>query len=74
MVWWIRMPEKIVTDRKIRPGERVALLVNNLGGTPTMEMYIIARRALAFLARNIAVEHLVRQLPDGAGDGGLRSP
>jgi len=52
-----QMLEKIVTDRKIRPGERVALLVNNLGGTPTMEMYIVARRALAFLAeRNIAVE------------------
>ena len=51
------MLEKIVADRKIRPGERVALLVNNLGGTPTMEMYIVARRALAFLAEsNIAVE------------------
>ncbi|MDB5575656.1 MAG: dihydroxyacetone kinase, DhaK subunit [Bradyrhizobium sp.] len=51
------MLEKIVADRNIRPGERVALLVNNLGGTPTMEMYIVARRALAYLAEeNIEVE------------------
>ena len=51
------MLEKILADRKLRPGERVALLVNNLGGTPTMEMYIVARRALAFLAeKNIEVE------------------
>jgi len=51
------MLEKIVADRKIQPGERVALLINNLGGSPTMEMYIVARRALAFLAEsNIAVE------------------
>jgi dihydroxyacetone kinase len=30
-------------------GERVALLVNNLGGTPTMELLVVARRALALL-------------------------
>lgn len=51
------MLERIVADRKIRPGERIALLVNNLGGTPTMELYIVARRALAFLAeKDIDVE------------------
>src|SRR5262249_34535318 len=36
---------------------RVALLVNNLGGTPTMELTIVARRALAVLeGRGLAVE------------------
>ncbi len=49
--------EKIVADRRIQTGQRVALLVNNLGGTPTMEMYIVARRALAYLAeKGIEVE------------------
>lgn len=51
------MLEKIIADKKIGPNERVALLVNNLGGTPTMEMYIVARRALAYLTeKNIKVE------------------
>lgn len=51
------MLNKILADKKIKPGERIALLVNNLGGTPTMEMYIVARRALAYLAeQNIEVE------------------
>ena len=34
----------------LQPGETVVLLVNNLGATPLMEMYIVARRALAKLA------------------------
>jgi triose/dihydroxyacetone kinase / FAD-AMP lyase (cyclizing) len=51
------MLEKIIADKRITAGQRVALLVNNLGATPTMEMYIIARRALAYLAeRQIGVE------------------
>ncbi len=33
----------------LKPGERVVLLVNNLGGTPTMELAVVARRALAHL-------------------------
>ena len=41
---------RLVADRGINAGDRVALLVNNLGGTPTMELGIIAGRAVTFLA------------------------
>ncbi len=48
---------KITADRGIKSGDRVALLVNNLGGTPTMELFIVARRALELLGeRGIRVE------------------
>jgi dihydroxyacetone kinase len=47
----------ILGDRRIVAGERVALLVNGLGGTPPMELAIIARRALAVLReQGIVVE------------------
>ena len=39
----------ILADRKFGAGTRVALLVNNLGGTPTMELSVVARDAVAFL-------------------------
>ena len=39
----------IVEDRRISSGDRVVLLVNGLGGTPPMELAIVARRALAAL-------------------------
>ncbi|MBZ4422982.1 dihydroxyacetone kinase family protein [Myxococcus sp. RHSTA-1-4] len=39
----------IVEDRRINSGDRVVLLVNGLGGTPPMELAIVARRALAVL-------------------------
>jgi dihydroxyacetone kinase len=49
--------EAIIADRSIAPGERVALLVNGLGGTPPMELAVVARRALATLrARGIVVD------------------
>jgi dihydroxyacetone kinase len=52
-----RLISTIVEDRGLAPGTRVALLVNNLGGTPPMELAIVARRALANLRqRGIAVE------------------
>ena len=51
------MLEVIVGDRGFEAGARVALLVNGLGGTPPMELAIVARRALTVLgARGIAVE------------------
>ncbi len=51
------MVSRILTDRGIGRGERVALLVNNLGGTPTMELAIVARRAIGFLnAEGVTVE------------------
>lgn len=34
----------------VHPGDRVALLVNNLGATTPMELQIVARAALRMLA------------------------
>jgi len=49
--------DAIVADLGLKSGARVALLVNGLGGTPPMELAIIAREALADLrGRGIAVE------------------
>ncbi|WP_257454728.1 dihydroxyacetone kinase family protein [Archangium lipolyticum] len=49
--------ETILEDLRIGAGERVALLVNGLGGTPPMELAIVARRALAVLReRKVVVE------------------
>ncbi|ATB45047.1 dihydroxyacetone kinase family protein [Corallococcus macrosporus] len=39
----------IVEDRRISSGDRVVLMVNGLGGTPPMELAIVARHALAAL-------------------------
>jgi dihydroxyacetone kinase len=39
----------ILSDRGLDRGDRVALLVNGLGGTPPMELAIIARRAIGVL-------------------------
>ncbi|GAA1607005.1 dihydroxyacetone kinase family protein [Kribbella hippodromi] len=48
---------RLVADRGISAGDRVALLVNNLGGTPTMELGIVARRAVTYLGeQGIKVE------------------
>ncbi|HEY4298839.1 MAG TPA: dihydroxyacetone kinase subunit DhaK, partial [Paraburkholderia sp.] len=48
---------KIVGDLSLQSGERVALLVNNLGGTPSSELSVVAGSALRYLAaRNIKVE------------------
>ncbi|CAH1687045.1 Dihydroxyacetone kinase, ATP-dependent [Hyphomicrobiales bacterium] len=41
--------DTIVADRTIKAGDEVVLLVNNLGGTPTMEMNIVAKNALDYL-------------------------
>ena len=41
--------EKIRDDLRLTAGERVALLVNGLGGTPPMELAIAARAALSIL-------------------------
>lgn len=42
--------DKILTDHPISENEEVALLVNGLGGTPLMELYIANRKAQAILA------------------------
>lgn len=47
----------IASDKGLREGSRVALIVNGLGGTPPMELMIVARRALKVLGdRGIRVE------------------
>ncbi len=48
---------RIVEQKGLLRGSRVALLVNNLGGTPAMELTIVARQALALLeTQGIIVE------------------
>ncbi len=48
----------IIDDLVLTEGERVVLMVNNLGATPAMELAIVARRAIADLeARGLVVEH-----------------
>ena len=48
--------EAVVTDLPYSSGDRVALMVNGLGGTPISELYIIYRRAHTQLAdRGITV-------------------
>ncbi|QQC66916.1 dihydroxyacetone kinase subunit DhaK [Paraburkholderia ginsengisoli] len=52
-----RLLAKIAGDLGLRRGERVALLVNNLGGTPSSELNVVAGSALRNLAeRGIKVE------------------
>lgn len=47
-----RLLAKIVGDLSLQAGARVALLVNNLGGTPAGELSIVAGSALRYLAAN----------------------
>jgi dihydroxyacetone kinase len=52
-----RLLAKIVDDLALQAHERVALLVNNLGGTPQSELNIVAASALRYLGeRHIDVE------------------
>jgi triose/dihydroxyacetone kinase / FAD-AMP lyase (cyclizing) len=52
-----RLLAKIVDDLALQANERVALLVNNLGGTPQSELSIVAASALRYLGeRHIKVE------------------
>ena len=45
----LRILTTIRDDHGLREGQRVALLVNGLGGTPPMELAIVGRHALAVL-------------------------
>ncbi|MFL9870828.1 dihydroxyacetone kinase family protein [Paraburkholderia megapolitana] len=52
-----RLLGQIADDRSLRAGDRVALLVNNLGGTPSSELNIVAGAALRYLgARQLQAE------------------
>jgi len=49
--------DAIEADLDLKPGTKVALLVNGLGGTPPMELAVVARAALADLrGRGVRVE------------------
>jgi dihydroxyacetone kinase len=51
--------DAVLADRNSAAGDRVVLLVNNLGGTPAMELAVVARRAVAVLeARGCQVERV----------------
>ncbi|MFE4263740.1 dihydroxyacetone kinase family protein [Streptomyces sp. NPDC056883] len=51
--------EQIVTDRSLTAGDRVALLVNGLGGTPPMELAIVTRGCAHWLAeRGLVLERV----------------
>jgi ATP-dependent dihydroxyacetone kinase len=51
-----RLLDSILADLAPEQGQSVALLVNGLGGTPEMELSIVARRAIAVLrGRGLAV-------------------
>ncbi|MEO1224661.1 MAG: dihydroxyacetone kinase subunit DhaL [Pseudomonadota bacterium] len=45
-----RLLSPIIDELGLRPGDRVAVLVNGLGSTALMELYILHRRAAAMLA------------------------
>ncbi|MGC4940579.1 dihydroxyacetone kinase family protein [Kribbella sp. DT2] len=54
-----RLLKQLIADRDLSAGDRVVLLVNNLGGTPAMELGIVARRAAVVLAeREIQLERM----------------
>jgi dihydroxyacetone kinase-like protein len=42
--------EKILADNSLAAGQEVAVMVNGLGGTPTMELYIVNRKVAEILA------------------------
>ena len=43
--------DAVTADLRLRPGERVLLLVNGMGGTPLSELYIVYRKLAEILAR-----------------------
>jgi dihydroxyacetone kinase len=54
-----RLLDAILAEQTTASGGRVVLLVNNLGGTPMMELAIVARRAVAVLQnRGLAIERV----------------
>lgn len=54
-----RLLDPVLAAQHLAPGDRVALLINNLGATTTMELAIVARRALAALRqRELVVERV----------------
>ena len=52
------MMDRLIGEARLEPGSRVALLVNSLGSTPMIELFILARRAHQRLAAREARVHL----------------
>lgn len=51
--------QKITSELRLRAGERIAVLINNLGATTAMEMAIVGRKTLSVLqARSLGVDRL----------------
>jgi dihydroxyacetone kinase len=50
-----RLLDAVLADLALAPGGRVVVLINNLGATPTMELAVVARRAVAVLESRGAV-------------------
>jgi dihydroxyacetone kinase-like protein len=47
---------KILADISVTTGDEVAVLINGLGGTPLMELYVVNRKVAAMLAeKNIKI-------------------
>lgn len=47
---------KILDDLLVNAGEEVAVMINGLGGTPLMELYVVNRKVAALLAgKNISI-------------------
>lgn len=46
----VRLLDAISADLALKPGDRVAVLVNGLGATPLEELYVMFRRAARYLA------------------------
>ncbi|RIY00089.1 MarR family transcriptional regulator [Aureimonas flava] len=48
--------DRLFSEMRLQPGDRVAALVNSLGGTPAMELYVVHRRlAQRLRARRVEV-------------------
>ena len=63
--------DRIFTEMPAKPGDKVALLVNSLGSTPLMELYVLNRRVRQRLDAK-GIKHpcdLGRKLLHLAGDG-----
>ncbi|WP_422071064.1 bifunctional sugar-binding transcriptional regulator/dihydroxyacetone kinase subunit DhaK [Tranquillimonas rosea] len=55
-----RIMDRLIDDAALKGGERVALLVNSLGATPMLELFILARRATARLkARGVTLHDML---------------
>jgi dihydroxyacetone kinase-like protein len=53
------MMQPLVSELNLKNGDRVAILVNGLGGTPLEELYILFRRAAQLLdERGVSVDHV----------------